>query len=742
MHPFRLQSLLFLGIGVCCLSGSMMQAADVSFRRDVMAAISKSGCNLGTCHGNATGKGGFKLSLRGQDPAWDYAALTRDISGRRVNTFAADESLLLLKGINKMAHEGGKRLTPGGWEYTTLRDWIASGLPDDATKAPRLTDLRVSPMEQILDNGQSQVQIHAEAIFADGSRQDIAQRAVYEPLQNGLVEVSHDGLVKKLQNGEASVLVRYLDRSIAIRLTFVQNRPDFVWGHPRQENYIDRHIFTKLKSLRVNATTPCSDTAYVRRAWLDLCGFTPSEADAKAFVADQRPDKRARLIDTLLSSQAFADFWSMKWADILKVEGRTLDKKGMGLFHEWIRDAIARNQPMDAFARDIISARGSTYHEATSNFYRANRTPVDRAIATAQVFMGTRLQCAECHNHPFDRWTQDDYYNWAAAFRSIDYKILENKRSDKNDQHEFKGEQVVFLNPKLSVQNPRTGDTAAPRFLGGPAPTTTKDEDELQATADWLTSGANPLFAKSQVNRIWYHLMGRGLVDPVDDFRITNPASHPALLDALAAEFVKSGFDLRHIIRQIMLSRTYQLDSIPASPQDADPINYAFNAPRRLGAEQLYDTLHTALRVRPNFSSGDDCLRVAQLSGPVGGRGSPDPTSAEAFLAEFGRPKRQLSCECERAGETSLSQVIQLMGGPVFQRALTAKYNFLTTLAKRNETPDKMVRTLYWTLLTREPTAAELAAMADFLTKAKDPRLALEDITWSLVNAKEFILRR
>lgn len=735
--PFSsLRLLSLLALGVAAAHGENAP----SFRNDVMAAISKAGCNLGTCHGNATGKGGFKLSLRGQDLDYDFTALSRDVSGRRVNAFSPDDSLILAKGSNKLAHEGGKRMDPKGWEYQVLRDWIASGMAPSVPEDLRVKKLEVTPPEAILDEAQDSLQLTAKVTFSDGSQRDVTAQAVYEPLQNGLVEVTHGGLVKRLEFGEPTVLVRFLDQSVPVRLTFLRASPDFVWTRPRRENYVDGHIFTKLKTLRINPSAVCSDDVFLRRASLDLLGMVPTAEEARAFGADKRPDKRARLVDKLLVRQEFADFWALKWADVLKAEGRTLDDTGLKAFHGWIRDSIAQNRPVDAMVRDMVAARGSTYNEAPSNFYRANRTPAARAIAAAQVFLGTRLQCAECHNHPFDRWTQDDYYNWSAIFAQVDYKIIgDNKRRDKSDLHEFNGEQIVFLNPKLSVNNPRTGEKAQPRFLGADMPKLASNQDSLQAASVWLTGPKNPLFAKSQANRIWYHLMGRGLVDPVDDFRLTNPASHPALLDDLTQDFIKSGFDLRHMIRTIMLSRTYQLDSKPSATNAADEINYSHNLPRRLSAEQLFDSLHLALRVRPTLDKQG--TRAGQLAGPKSGRNSPDPMSPEAFLVQFGRPKRELSCECERASDTNLGQIFQFISGPIVGRLLSDKDNRLDTLAKNND-PAAVVRDLYWALLTRAPTRDESTVMESLLASAQDRRAALEDIAWSLINAKEFVLRR
>ena len=722
---------------------AVAEGGPVSFRNDVMAAISKAGCNLGTCHGNATGKGGFKLSLRGQDIDLDYAALALDMEGRRVNGFDPENSLLLLKGTNKLAHEGGKRMDPKGWEFAVMRDWIAAGTPRPNKNDARLTKLDVTPREATLESDVSTVQIKVTATFSDGSIRDVTQRAVYEPLQVGLVDVTHEGLVKRLQFGEPSVLVRYLDQSVPVRLMFVKEPAGFVWAEPQHGNFIDAEVFHKLNQLHMNPSGLCSDQVFMRRAYLDLLGLPPTADEARSFVADQHPDKRSRLMDSLLSRPEFVDFWSMKWADVLKVESRTLDEKGMNAFHAWIRDAVRQNRPVNEFVSDIIASRGSTYQSAPSNFYRANRSPVDRSVSVAQVFLGTRLQCAQCHNHPFDQWTQDDYYSWAATFARVDYKLLSDKRSDKNDKHEFIGEQVVFLKPKADLENPRTGDDAKPRFLGADMPALNKDRDELQAAAQWLTSPQNTMFAAAQANRIWYHLMGRGLVDPVDDFRLTNPASHPKLLEELAADFVASGFDQKHLIRTIMLSCTYQLDSTPNETNAEDAINYSRNVPRRLSAEQLFDSLHQALGVAAEWKDLPRGTRASQKPGPINGKAgrTVSASSSEAFLGQFGKPPRQLSCECERTSSTSLSQAFLLISGPMIHELITDRSNALSQLARHQEA-GVVVDEIYWRILNRAPTAPESLRMTALLIKSKDKRATLEDIAWSLVNAKEFVLRQ
>src|SRR5947207_4152854 len=524
----------------------------VSFRNDVMAVLSKAGCSAGTCHGNKNGKGGFKLSLRGQDADLDYLSLTRDLFARRIDPLDAEQSLILLKATTQVAHEGGLRFKKGSQEYEILRRWIADGMPNDLTSAPRLERIAVTPMQKILVEPASEVQLQTQATFSDGATRDITSLAVYEPA-NSLAKVSHDGLVQGQGAGETTVLVRYLQCQEPVRLAFAPARPCFVLKNPPVNNYIDEQLFAKLRTLRMNPSELCSDAVFVRRAYLDLLGILPTAEEARAFVnqsarSSRRKEahfskseignrkseisERARLIDQLLERPEFADFWALKWADLLRVEAHSLDQKGVQNFHHWIRRSIAENKPLDEFVRELITARGSTYISPAANFYRPNRDPATRAKAAAQVFLGTRLQCAECHNHPFDRWTQDDYYDWADLFARVKYKVIENKREISSDEHEWNGEQIVFVARQGSVKNLRTGKDAQPRFLGDPlisrrageaekanepgsnpsqagerararphdVPPSAGDRrgsppDELEALANWLTSSTNALFA-------------------------------------------------------------------------------------------------------------------------------------------------------------------------------------------------------------------------------------------------------
>ena len=712
------------------------RGSDVLYRRDVMAVISKAGCNLGGCHGNGQGKGGLKISLRGQDPDLDWLALVRDQGGRRVNLLEPERSLLLQKATAQLAHEGGQRFAVGSPEYQIVRTWIVDGAMDSGADL-RLTKLDVTPPGAVLIEPQDAVQIAAKATFSDGSTRDVTGLAVYEPNNMG-AKASAGGRVTREKFGETTVLVRYLGIQVPVTINFVPNRA-FTWAKPAANNFVDELVFKKLERLRINPSELCSDEVFVRRAFLDLLGVVPTVDEARAFVGDSAADKRVRLVDALLKREEFADFWALKWADLLKIEERQLDKNGVKLFHGWIRESIASNKPLDQFAAELVSARGSTYGNPPANWYRANRNPVLRAENTARVFLGTQLNCAQCHNHPFERWTQDDYYDWAALFARVDYFLKDKTPADKNDKNAFKGDQWVTLKPVANVINPRTGQPAVMRFLGGGKPTMTPRSSELAALGEWLSH--SPMFARMQVNRIWYHLLGRGLVDPVDDFRASNPPAHPELLDALTKDFVEHGYDLRHAIHTIMASRIYQLDATPNATNGDDEILFSRAVVRRLGAEQILDSMSRALSAPlpiENFPTG---TRLSQM--PEGRKHfQPLTTDIDRFSATFGKPPRLVTSECERSDEVALPQVFQLTGGPLIQKSLSRQDNLIGQLLKDGKGDGEIVDALSWSILSRAPGAAEREKFYGHLAAAASKRNAAEDIAWALLNSKEFLFRR
>ena len=716
-------------------------AAPVSFRNDVMAVLSRAGCNQGACHGNQNGKNGFKLSLRGQDPDFDLDALTRDTLGRRTDRLHPDDSLILAKATSAVPHEGGKRFDRASLEYRLLRQWIAEGMRPDPPGAPVLRRLAVSPREQVLIEPADSVPLRVRAIFSNGETRDVTRLSVFET-SNLIVRVDGDGVARRQEVGETTILVRYLDRQTAVQLAFVPARPGSVWPNPPEANFIDYHVFAKLRTLRMAPSPLAPDAVFLRRAYLDVLGVLPTPEETRRFLADASPDKRARLIDALLERPEFNDFWALKWADLLHCEEKTLDKKGVQLFHDWIRRSIAEHKPLNEFARELIAGRGSTYSQPAANWYRALRDPQARAEAAAQTFLGIRMQCARCHNHPFDRWTQTDYHSLAAFFGRVQYRIVENNRRDKFDKHEFDGEQVVWMDRAGEITHPRTGEVLRPLFLGSATPTFASDADRLIALADWVASPDNPFFARAQVNRVWYHLLGRGIIEPNDDFRASNPPVNAPLLEALSQDFIAHRFDLRHLVRTIMNSRTYQLSAVPNETNRDDEANFARAVVRPLQAEQLLDALAQVTAVTPSFPGHPAGTRAGQLPGVSANRGRRQRVSdGERFLSSFGKPVRLLSCECERSDDTTLNRAFQLITGPLLNKMLSDPDNRIGRLIASGATDAAIIEEFYLAALCRPPSATERQRALALLGSAKDRRAALEDLVWGLVNAKEFLLR-
>ncbi len=730
-----------LAVATLGCASRLSAAEPVSFQNDVMAVLSRAGCNAGACHGNLNGKGGFRLSLRGQDPAFDLAALTRDMLARRTDPADPAESLILQKPTGRVPHEGGVRFSVLSPEYAILRDWIAGGCRPDPDSVPRAVKLDVTPAGGVLIDPADRVRLSAVAHFSDGSKRDVTALATFETTNVGVAKVRPTGEVVREQPGELVVLVRYLDLQVPVRLAFLPARPvPDLSGVPVQ-NEIDRLMLAQWKELRLAPSELCSDSVFVRRAYLDACGITPTADEVRAFLADTRADKRARLIDQLLARPEFAAYWAQKWSDLLRNEEKSLDKKGVQVFHRWIKGWIADDKPLTEFARAILSARGSTYANPAANFYRAVRDPYSRAESVAQVFLGLRVSCAKCHNHPFDRWTQDDYHRFAALFARIDYRVLANDRKDKFDKHEFVGEQVVFTDPDKELKHPR-GGAAAPKFLGAETPDLSGRADRLGALADWVAAPANPFFAKAQANRVWYHLFGRGLVDPDDDFRTTNPPSNPALLDHLTRTFAAGGYRLKPLVRYVMNSRTYQLSAAPNDSNAGDDGHFARAAVRPLEAEQLLDALTGVFGVPVKFPGYPEGMRAGEVPAPPqSGRRGADNMGTR-FLKVFGKPDRLLTCECERTEDAGMLQAFQLLTGELLHALLRDPDNRIGKLIAAGKTDAAMLDEFYLRALARYPTETERVRLLAYVGGSKDRRAAWEDVVWGLVNAKEFLLRR
>jgi Protein of unknown function (DUF1549)/Protein of unknown function (DUF1553) len=600
----------------------------------------------------------------------------------------------------------------------------------------------VTPAESVVIEPADSVQLVVTAHFADGQRREVTQLACYEPT-NRNVTISHDGLVRREKLGQTTVLVRFLNKQLAVPLAFLPARPGFAWNGPESANYIDELGFAQLRQLEINPSPVCDDTTFLRRACLDCLGVLPTADEARAFRDDRSPDKRAYLIDGLLARPEFGDHWALKWSDVLRNEEKALDAKGVDAFFGWMRDWVAAGLPMDQFARELVTGTGSTYNNPPANYYRANRDPFTRGETTARLFLGVRLQCARCHNHPYDSWAQDDYYTWAAVFGRIDYQIVSNERRDRLDTHEFNGEQIVLIGDKGNVVNARTGKNAEPKFLGADAPLMSLDGDRLAPLGIWLTSRTNEQFVKSQANFVWYHLLGRGLVEPIDDFRVTNPPSNPALLDALARDYAASSFNLKHLVRTIMNSRTYQLAAEPNETNRDDESSFSRSIVRRLAAETLLDAQCTVLDASAAFNGYPEGTRAGQVRGVQRVRTrDKKAAAADRFLKTFGKPERLLACECERSNETTLKQAFTLIGDEGLNGLLAKENNRLDTLARSGRSAEDVVAELYWAALSRAPSLDELAAGESLVTSAGDDRFgALQDLAWALLNSKEFVFR-
>ncbi len=716
-----------------------------------MAVLSRAGCNQGICHGNLNGRGGFKLSLRGQDRDFDRAALTRDALGRRANGHDPASSLFLLKATGQIAHEGGPRFAVSSDEHRILRDWIAQGMELDPPGAPVLTSLTVTPIEEYILQPRNEITVKVRATFSDGKTKDVSALAVFEST-NAKIEVSRDGQVKSTEPGETTIVVRYLDRQATALLAFVPAHKDFVWRKPPVHNYIDTHVYARLEKLRVNPSELCRDNEFLRRAYLDMLGQLPTPEEISMFHVEHAPNKRAKLIDALLERPEFADTWAIKWADLLKVEEKQLDKTGVKVFHGWIRKSIADNKPLNTFARELVASRGSTYKEPASNYYRALREPQIRSEAFAQVFLGIRMQCAKCHNHPYNQLTQNDYHQLAAFFPRVQYKIVENKRKDMFDSHEFVGEQIVFMDDKGEVKHPVSGLVLAPKYLGGaelpPSPSGRgvggegAKDDRLLKLAEWVADANNPYFARTQANRIWYHLMGRGIVDPEDDFRQSNPPVNAPLLDALARDFADHKFDQKHLIRTIMNSRTYQLSALPNATNRDDETNFSHTLVRGLPAEALLDAISQVTGVPASFDGYPAGTRAAQIPSLPGLQRKISSEPGTKFLRQFGKPERLLACACERSDNTTLAQALQMMTGPLMTKAVADPDNRLGKLLKAGKSNADIVEELFLAALTRPPNDRERSAIVARIENAPDRRAALEDVLAALLNSKEFLLRK
>ena len=716
---------------------------EVSFTRDVMPVLSKAGCNGGGCHGNQNGKGGFKLSLWGENPTLDHKNILS--SEKRANPSNPEVSKLLRKPTLLEKHEGDKRFDLESEEYRILHDWLKLGAKNDIDSAPQLESIRIIPSSVLLSAPNKKINLQVKAKFSNGEEKDVSQWAVYESSNLG-AEVSAGGELEFSQPGETTVFVRYMGGRASMRAALIKANDDYTWKGPSPKNEIDHYVFSKLKLFNQNPSAVSDDLTFLRRVSLDVTGSLPSSDTARSFLSDKRKDKRSILIEELLKSEEYASFWALKWADLLRVEEKTLDSKGVEKIYGWLKEMIGSGKPLDQFTKDILCATGSTYNNPPANFYRALRAPVNRAEAVAQVFIGTRINCAKCHDHPFENVRQDDYYRFAAIFDAIDYEIIENKRKDGFDKHRFVGEQVIKLVSADKFQNkflkdPRTKKPPEPGFLDSSSGPIKSFDNRLEEVADWITS--HPRFAKVQANRIWSNLVGQPLVDPIDDVRETNPASNPELLQFLSKELIESGFDQKHLIRLITNSITYQLSSDPGLVLNiGTDLTFARAKVMRYPAEVIIDAAHKSMSIEGEFSDSFKSKYAITMPGVDSVHLSKNPHENDKFLKIFGKPARLTNSDAERSNETTLAQVFELTAGKTLNTILSHQENKIGQLLKNGKDDLEIIDELYWSILTRPPVDEEWSAFLSYLNLSSNRRSALEDVAWSLLNAKEFLLRR
>jgi hypothetical protein len=680
------------------------QHYDVSFVRDVQPTFSRLGCNSGTCHGSKNGKNGFKLSLRGYDALFDYRAFTDDLGARRFNRAAPDQSLMLLKATGTIPHVGGVRTAVGSPYYQLLRSWIADGVKFDPV-SPRVASIDIYPQNPILPRAAMKQQIAVQATYTDGSVRDVTAEAFIESGNIEVIEAGEGGLLTMLRRGEAPVLVRYEGAYAATTLIVMGDRTGFAWQPPPTNNYIDELVYQKLQHVKILPSDLCTDDEFVRRVFLDLTGLPPTSDQVRSFLDDPRDTrlKRDDLIDRLVGNPQYVEHWTNKWADLLQVNRKFLGEEGAAALRSWIEGNVAANTPYNQFAFELLTASGSNMENPPAAYYKILRDPAELMENTTHLFLAVRFNCNKCHDHPFERWTQDQYYHLASYFAQIGRKEDPAFAGQKIGGSAVEGAaplvEVIYDTVNGDVTHERTGQVATPAFPYRHGDLAADTASRRQQLARWITSPENTYFARSYVNRLWGYLFGVGIIDPIDDIRAGNPPTNGALLDALTADFVDNGFDAQHMLRTICKSRTYQHSVRTNRWNDDDTINYSHAIPRRLPAEVLYDAIHLATGATSRIPGVPAGFRAAQL---------PDVGVDVPFLDDFGRPVRESACECERSSGMVLGPIMKLINGPTVAEAIVDPKNALSQLVAREQDDLKLLDELFLRFLARHPSQDEL----------------------------------
>jgi hypothetical protein len=714
----------------------------VSFAHDVMPILSKAGCNGGGCHGALAGKGGFRLSLFGYDPASDHLAITRDARGRRIDLADPGTSLLMTKPTMAVAHKGGKRLEVDGHDYRLLAAWIAAGCPGPNAEEKKLVSIALAPAEAALAPGSSR-QFTVTAAYSDGTTRDVTRWTRFTSADETVATVDPAGLATVVGHGEGAVTAWFSSQIALARVVvpFPHDVPPAVYAQAPRANLIDDLVLEQLKKLHLKPSPPCDDATFIRRAFLDTIGRLPTPEEVRGYLDDKSPAKRERLVELLLARPEFVDYWTYKWSDILLVSGSKLRPDAVNAYYQWIRDRVAENMPWDELVREVVTARGSSLENGATNFFAVHQDPETMAENVSQAFMSLSINCAKCHNHPLEKWTNDQYYAFANLFSRV------RAKGWGGDSRSGNGQRTLFVETRGDLLQPKTGRPQPPAPLDGTPLPAADPGDRREPLARWLTSPENPYFTRSIVNRVWANFFGLGLVESVDDLRATNPASNEKLLAALCGHTVEHGYDLKSLMRLILLSETYRRSSTPLPENQDDRKWFARAYPRRLMAEVLSDAICDVTGVRDHYTEiimndgstekvkgYDDDTRAIQLH---------DSAVKNYFLKTFGRNARDITCECERSNQPSLVQVLHLSNGSTINDKLSAKEGRVTQFLATDPAPPALVEAAWLRCLSRLPTDAERKPFEEMLAAAtpEEKRPIVEDMYWSLLTSREFLFR-
>jgi hypothetical protein len=706
--------------------GSAQTVPATSFVLDVMPVFMRENCNVGECHGSARGQDGFMLSLFGYDPKGDFHRITREMNGRRVNLAIPEESLLVEKSIEAVPHTGGKLFEKGSESWHVMVDWIRQGAQPDPADIPEVVAVEVLPKQMLLEGDGTTHQLTVRATYSDGTDRDVTNLAVFITNNEPTAAVSKDGMITAGKRGEAFVMARYETFTVGSQVIVIPEGLEYQRPVIASHNYIDDLVHEKLHKMRVVPSEVCTDEDFLRRVYIDVVGMLPPAEAYTAFMADKAPDKRAKLVDELIQRKEFTEMWVMKWAELLQIRSAGNVAQGIAyknalLYFNWLESRIANNVPMDQIVREILASSGGTFANPPTNYYNVERDLLKVSENVAQVFMGFRLQCAQCHNHPFDRWTMDDYYGWAAFFTQIGRKNTEDPR-----------EQVIFNSGSGEARHPVGNRNMPPQFLGGSA-VDLQGRDRREVMAEWLTGPDNPYFSTNIANIVWSHFFGRGIIEPVDDVRVSNPPSNPELLETLGKKLVEYRYDFKSLVRDICNSRTYQLSTKENATNAYDTTNFAKAQVRRMRAEVLLDAITQVTETKNKFTGLPLGARATQIA---------DGNTTNYFLTTFGRATRLTVCSCEVKMDPSLSQALHLMNGDTVSNKIGQGGVVKNALAA-GRPPEQVVEDLYLRCVSRKPTADEAKSVLEQVKKVGDDKAQqqqiLEDVLWALLNSKEFM---